>query len=73
MGEQDNTVFHNPDSGETFVHRERDDGKHDLKFGQTGSSLPGHAVFQEGGSLSYLRETDGHVVADDSIGQLPSP
>jgi len=67
MGWDDKTVFHNPDSGETFVHHERDDGKRDLKFGQTDSSLPGHAVIEQSGNLSFLRETDGRVVADDRL------
>ena len=61
------TKFHNPISGETFVHTIRPDGKRDLKFGKTGSSLPGHAVFQPGGNPSYIRDTNGHVIADDLI------
>lgn len=59
--------FHNPISGETFVHTTRLDGKRDLKFGKTGSSLPGHIVLQPGGVPSYIRDTNGHVVADDLI------
>ena len=63
----DKVVFHNPGSGETFVHRDRDDGKRDLKFGETGSSLPGHAVLGESGNVHFLRESDGRVIADDSL------
>ena len=62
----ENEVFHNPISGETFVHRLRADGKRDLKYGKTGSSLPGHAVLFESGNVSYLRDVNGHVIADDS-------
>lgn len=62
----DKTVFHNPLSGETFVHREREDGTRDLNFGPTGSELEGHAVLGKDGNLRYLRESDGRVVADDS-------
>jgi hypothetical protein len=69
MSALNKTVFHNPDTGETFVHRDRDDGKRDLKFGETGSSLLGHAVFGKDNTLDFLRETDGRVVADDRIPQ----
>lgn len=61
----DKTVFHNPSSGETFVHRDRDDGMRDLKFGETGTQLSGHVVLNQDGGMVYLRETDNHVVADD--------
>ena len=61
----DKTVFHNPETNETFVHREREDGTRDLHFGQTGSELEGHAVIDPNGNPRYLRETDGHVIADD--------
>lgn len=61
-------LFHNPSSGETFLHRDRDDGKRDLKFGKTGSSLPGHAVISQSGNVDYLRDSSGHVVADDNLG-----
>ncbi len=60
------TVFHNPLSGETLVTFERADGTRDLKFGDTGSSLPGHAVLRENGTPAYIRDTDGRVIADDS-------
>lgn len=60
-------LWQNPFSGETFLHRDRSDGKRDLKFGQTGSSLPGHAVFLPNGNLSYLRDTNGHVIGDDKL------
>ena len=62
---RDKTVFHNLDSGESFVHRDRPDGKRDLKFGPTGSSLPGHAVLGQDGNVSFLRESDGRTVAND--------
>ena len=63
----DKTVFHNPVSGETFVRWERADGTRDLKFGETGSLLPGHAVLRENGIPAYIRDTDGRVIADDKI------
>ena len=63
----DKVVFHNPYSGETFVHRDRADGMRDLKFGETGSSLPGHAVLDQNGIPSFIRDTDGRVIANDSL------
>lgn len=61
----DKIVFHNPLSGETLVHRDRKDGMRDLKYGETGSSLPGHSVLNQNGNPAYIRDTDGRVIADD--------
>lgn len=63
MGEK--VVFHNPISGETLVHRDKADGKRDLKYGETGSWLPGHTVLNQNGIPSYIRDTDGRVIAND--------
>lgn len=65
----DNVVFTNVESGETLIHRDRDDGKHDLKIVQTGVSgdRDGHAVFDPAGRPVYVRETDGRVIADDRL------
>lgn len=62
----DKTVFHNPNSDEIFVHRDRADGKRDLKFGDTGTNLEGHAVLGQNGNPSFIRDTDGRIIADDS-------
>jgi len=60
-------VFHNPSSGETLVHRNRADGMRDLKFGETGTCLPGHAVLNQNGTPAFIRDTDGRVIADDRL------
>ena len=60
-------VFENPSSGETLVHLTREDGTRDLFFSEKGSSVHGHAVLNKTGNPKYLRDTDGHVVADDQL------
>ena len=57
--------FHNFLSGETLIHRERADGKHDLKIVQTGvpEDRGGHIVFDPAGNPVYVRDTDGRVIA----------
>jgi hypothetical protein len=61
------TVFHNPLSGETLVHRDRADGMRDLKIVQTGVSgdRGGHAVLGQDGTPAYIRDTNGQVIAND--------
>lgn len=61
------TTFHNPFSGETLIHQERDDGLRDLKIVRTGVSgdRGGHSVLYPSGIPSYIRDTDGRVIADD--------
>jgi len=61
----DKTVFRNSLSGETLVHRDRNDGMRDLKFGETGTSLPGHVVLRQDGTPAFIRDVDGRVIADD--------
>ena len=53
--------------GEFFKNKERDDGTRDLFFGQTKGEKHGHAVFYKNGNLRFLRESDGSIIADDSI------
>ncbi len=59
-------TFNNPISGETLIHRERKDGKRDLKTVETG--LPGdrggHSVLDENGVPVYIRDTNGNVIVD---------
>lgn len=64
---QDKTTFHNPDSSETFVAWERQDGTHELKFGETDSSLAGHAVLDSGGNPRFLRDENGVITCDDKL------
>jgi len=64
----DKTVFHNPLSGETFVHRDRADGMRDLKFGETRTHLEGHTVLDQSGIPSFIRDIDGRIIADDRLG-----
>ena len=52
--------------GEFFRHVERADGTRDLYFGELGGSTYGHAVIDSGGNVKFVRESDGHVVADDN-------
>jgi len=61
------TVFHNPLSGETLIHRERPDGTRDLFHGPTGSSAHGHAVLDPMGNPRYEREISGRVIVDDLL------
>jgi hypothetical protein len=63
----DKVVFHNFLSGETLVHRDRADGKRDLKFGETGTNLEGHAVLDQSGMPSFIRDTDGRIIANDRL------
>lgn len=69
MGEK--TVFHNPLSGETLVHRDRKDGMRGLKYGETGTSLRGHVVLNQNGNPVYIRDKDGRVIANDKWGDKP--
>ena len=57
----------NRNTGETFVHRERED-RRELLFGIHGhrGGSHGHAVWNND-RLSFLRERDGRVVADDRL------
>ena len=57
----------NPNTGETFVHRERE-GRRELLFGIYGNQggNHGHAVWNND-RLAFLRERDGRVVADDRL------
>ena len=55
-------------NGEFFKHIEREDGTRELLFGETGAENHGHAVLDQHGNVQYLREQDGHVVANDSKG-----
>jgi hypothetical protein len=59
--------FNNPISGETLIHRDRPDGKKDLFWGPTGKSEHGHAVIKPNGNPSFIRDTDGRVIADDKF------
>jgi len=60
----DKIVFRNEDSGETLVRQERADGKHDL-FVETGRGRHGHSVLDSNGNPSFIRDTDGRIIADD--------
>lgn len=52
---------------EFFKHKERTDGARDLYHGDLGGAAHGHAVIDKNGNVKYLRESDGHVIADDKI------
>ncbi len=52
--------------GEFFTHKERSDGTRDLYYGPEGSSDHGHAVIDKNGNPTYIRESDGRVIADKS-------
>jgi len=62
MSPIDDVNFNN--GHEFFTHREREDGKHDLIFGQTGMNDHNHAVFDNNGNLNFLRENN-QIKADD--------
>ncbi len=59
-------VFHNSRSGETLIHRNRSDGKTDLKIVRTG--LPGdrggHAVFDSSRNPVFIRDVDGRIIGN---------
>jgi len=59
-------VFHNSSSGETLIHRDRSDGKSDLKTVRTGvpGDRGGHAVFDSSRRPVFIRDNDGRIIAD---------
>ena len=50
---------------EFFRHTTRGDGTRDLLFGEIGARQHGHAVIGKNGRVEFIRESDGHVIADD--------
>ena len=54
--------------GEWFKHTEKEDGSRSLIWGTEGDNTGahGHAVIKENGNPSYIRESDGRVVADEN-------
>lgn len=61
--------FVNPTSGETLIHREREDGKRDLFIipPDGNQNDHGHAVIYPDGHPAYIREFNGRVICDDKL------
>lgn len=55
-----------PEGYPVFEAELREDGKTSNIFGVPGARQHGHAVVNESGELSYLRDVDGDVLYDDS-------
>jgi len=63
------TKFFNPESNETLKHRTRADGTRDLFVWKGDTTRPSkdhqHNVISSDGSISYVRDFNGRVIADD--------
>ena len=53
--------------GEFFKHKERSDGTRELYYGDIGAGNHGHAVIDKSGNVKFLRESNGHIIANDKI------
>ena len=63
----DNTRWTNPNTGETFIHREGP-GRRELLFDIKGNQggTHSHAVWNDG-QLSYLRDINSNNITDDHL------